>query len=100
MPSKHAAPARAKAEARSVNESDKAAGNADAHETERLAARRRFLVGGAAALPMVVTLGQKEAWAASGAVCRSQGVYNYGANFTNADNQAGFRASMFCRFRL
>ena len=43
-------------------------------EAKRLAARRRFLLGGAAAVPLIVTLGQREAWAASTAVCRSLGM--------------------------
>jgi hypothetical protein len=40
-------------------------------EAKRLAARRRFLLGGASALPLIVTLGTKEAWAASAGVCQS-----------------------------
>ena len=43
----------------------------EAAEAKRLAARRRFLLGGAAALPLIVTLGSKEAWAASAALCQS-----------------------------
>ena len=43
-------------------------------EDRRQAARRRFLMGGAAALPMIVTLGQKEAFAASAGVCMSAGM--------------------------
>lgn len=69
--------------------------DAEAYEAKRLAARRRFLMGGAAALPLVVTLGQKEAWAASAAVCRSHGVYNQ--DLTYQDPQKGFQVSMFCR---
>lgn len=79
------------------NLTDQGAANVDAdiYEAKRLAARRRFLLGGAAALPLVVTLGQKEAWAASAAVCRSRGVFT--RDLTYQDPQKGFQVSMFCR---
>lgn len=76
----------------------------DVHETKRLAARRRFLMGGAAALPIVATLGQKEAWAASREVCQSRGL-RYGDGFTQqdyqslSDQQSGVQTSLFCRPR-
>lgn len=74
----------------------------DAYEAKRLAARRRFLLGGAAALPIVATLGQKEAWAASRAVCQSRSL-GYGDGFTQQDyqrlsnQQSGIQTSLFCR---
>ena len=49
-------------------------GNGAAADAKRKAARRRFLLGGATALPLIVTLGQREAWAASAAVCQSLGM--------------------------
>jgi len=69
-------------------------------EAKRVAARRRFLLGGAAALPLIVTLGQKQAWAASVQVCSSLGLgYGEGFNEEDAKNaQTGTLAgSIFCR---
>ena len=43
----------------------------DLSESKRLAARRRFLLGGAAAVPAIVTIGQREAYAASMLLCLS-----------------------------
>ena len=44
----------------------------DSAERKRLAARRRFLVGGAAAVPLILTFGHREAHAAGMSVCMSQ----------------------------
>ena len=69
-------------------------------ETKRLAARRRFLLGGAAAVPAIVTLGQKQAWAASAAVCQSMGL-GFGDGFSHKDYYRAVKkelaASVFCR---
>ena len=62
-------------------------------EAKRLAARRRFLLGGASALPLIVTLGQKEAWAASAALCQSLGI-SYDEKY--ATQGGGFVSSMYC----
>ena len=62
-------------------------------EANRLAARRRFLLGGAAALPIIVTLGGKQAFAASIRVCASAGMYP-GQGFSKTDH---FSISMYCR---
>ncbi len=43
----------------------------DLSESKRLAARRRFLLGGAAMVPVIVTIGQREAHAASMLLCLS-----------------------------
>jgi hypothetical protein len=43
----------------------------DLSESKRLAARRRFLLGGAALVPAIVTIGQREAHAASMLQCLS-----------------------------
>ena len=61
-------------------------------EAKRLAARRRFLIGGASALPLIVTLGTKEAWAASMAVCHSMGINEPIKNY----NSDGLTASLYC----
>jgi len=68
-------------------------------EDKRVAARRRFLLGGAAALPVIVTLGQKQAWAASSQVCASAGL-GFGDGFTNEDYNKvknGLTTSLYCR---
>lgn len=62
-------------------------------EANRLAARRRFLLGGAGALPIIVTLGGKQAFAASLQVCQSAGL-GMGDGFTKNDQ---FTVSMYCR---
>lgn len=62
-------------------------------EAKRLAARRRFLLGGAGALPVIVTLGQKQAFAASLHVCQSAGL-EMGEGFTANDQVT---ASLYCR---
>lgn len=71
-----------------------------AAESKRQAARRRFLLGGAGALPVIVTLGQKQALAASASVCQSAGI-PYGEGFTRDDygrSKAGRLAmSIYCR---
>lgn len=67
-------------------------------EAKRLAARRRFLIGGAAALPLIVTLGQREAWAASSSVCKSMGVgydWKYAKKDLIRKLQDGERVSSF-----
>jgi hypothetical protein len=61
-------------------------------EAKRLAARRRFLLGGASALPLIATLGTKEAWAASAAVCQSLNM-SYDSKYAEA---GGFSASLYC----
>lgn len=69
-------------------------------EDRRLAARRRFLQGGAAALPVLVTLGHKEALAASIQVCMSANV-GRGVGLTDLELKAldgGVETSIFCRF--
>ena len=78
----------------------------DSAEAKRLAARRRFLLGGAAALPLIVTLGQKEAWAASAAVCDSvdmsydkryvkrQAKNQYGSNWR--EYRSEWESSLYC----
>ena len=66
---------------------------AESAETKRLAARRRFLLGGAAAVPVIVTLGQKQAWAASAAVCQSAGLAQ-GQGFIGGDEVT---TSLYCR---
>ena len=73
-------------------------------EAKRTAARRRFLLGGAAALPMIVTLGQREAWAASASVCQSMGMkFDWKYAKRNKDKQTtfgqqagGFQVSAYC----
>ncbi len=73
-------------------------------EAKRLAARRRFLLGGATALPLIVTLGQREAWAASQAVCQSMGLAydkKYAQDDMVAKSKAGLKpgglsVSAFC----
>ena len=45
----------------------------DPAERKRLAARRRLLVGGAAAVPVVLTFGPRQAHAATASVCISMG---------------------------
>lgn len=77
-------------------------------EAKRLSARRRFLLGGAAALPAIVTLGQKEAWAASAAVCQSLNMSydkryvwkrlkeQYGDDSRNWPRRTGLAASLYC----
>lgn len=62
-------------------------------EANRLAARRRFLLGGAGALPVIVTLGRGQALAASLEVCQSVGL-GMGDGFTKDDQ---FTVSMYCR---
>ena len=47
-------------------------GSLETAERKRLAARRRFLVGGAAAVPVVLTFGHRQAHAAGMSVCVSQ----------------------------
>ena len=69
-------------------------------EEKRMAARRRFLKGGAAALPVIVTLGQTQAWAASSQVCASMGVTEFGVGLTEEEKalvQAGLMDSLYCR---
>jgi hypothetical protein len=77
-----------------------ASAGSDSAEAKRLAARRRFLLGGAAAVPVIVTLGQKDAWAASAAVCQSMGL-NAGDGFTAEDYSKAARkelaTSLYCR---
>jgi len=72
----------------------------DAAEAKRLAARRRFLLGGATAIPVIVTLSQKQAWAASSQVCQSANL-GYGAGFTEKDyiraRTEGIASSLYCR---
>lgn len=46
--------------------------SADAAERKRLAARRNFLLGGAAAAPVILTCGPRQAHAAGRSVCVSQ----------------------------
>ena len=73
---------------------------AETSEDRRLAARRRFLKGGAAALPVLVTLGHKEAFAASMQVCMSANV-GQGFGLTAEEQQTynqGINTSLFCRF--
>lgn len=74
----------------------------EAAEAKRAAARRRFLLGGATALPVIITLGQKQAWAASAQVCQSANL-GYGAGFTEEDyvraRVEGIQSSLFCRPR-
>jgi len=77
-------------------------------EAKRLAARRKFLLGGASALPLIATLGTKEAWAASAAVCQSLNMsydteYVWRESETNHDDddgnwrkRRGFSASLYC----
>lgn len=48
---------------------------AEAGERRRIEARRRFLIGGAATLPIIITMGQKQALAASAAACASAGIF-------------------------
>ena len=67
--------------------------SAKAAEKQRQAARRRFLMGGAAALPVIVTLGQRQAFAASAQVCQSAGI-GKGEGFTKTDQ---LTPSLFCR---
>ena len=74
-------------------------------EAKRRAARRRFLLGGATALPMIVTLGQREAWAASAAVCQSLGL-EFDRSYAEKhhgklpddfnDDGKGFKISAYC----
>lgn len=45
---------------------------ADPAEAKRLAARRKFLIGGAAGVPVVLTFGHRQAHAAGRSVCMSQ----------------------------
>ena len=74
-------------------------GPAKTAEDRRLAARRRFLQGGAAALPVLVTLGHKEAFAASIQVCMSANV-GRGVGLTAAEEDAlnqGISTSLYCR---
>ncbi|MFQ5774660.1 MAG: hypothetical protein ACE5GS_09095 [Kiloniellaceae bacterium] len=75
-------------------------GTSNSAEVKRLAARRRFLLGGATALPVIVTLGQKQALAASAQVCASAN-FGFGAGFTaedlNQGQQGQLAASVFCR---
>ncbi len=61
---------------------------AETVERKRREARRRFLIGGAAALPVIITMGQKQALAASAAVCASHSVY--------ADEDGDPNNSFFC----
>ena len=71
-------------------------GSGTAAEAKRVAARRRFLLGGATALPLIVTLGQREAWAASAAVCASLGL-DYDAAYVEAEKlKGGLEASLYC----
>lgn len=73
-------------------------------EAKRIAARRRFLLGGATALPMIVTLGQREAWAASASVCQSMGMrfdWKYAKrqlekNSKDGQYAQGFQVSAYC----
>lgn len=69
-------------------------------EAKRLAARRRFLLGGAAAVPVIVTLGQKQAWAASAAVCQSMNL-TFRDGFSDRDKyleaKGQLAASVYCR---
>jgi len=73
-------------------------------EAKRLAARRRFLLGGATALPLIVTLGQREAWAASAALCQSLGLpydktyqqQDYVSKVQSGKNPGGFAVSAYC----
>ncbi len=68
----------------------------DSAEAKRLAARRRFLLGGAAALPLIVTLGQKEAWAASVAVCQSLDMSYDKKYVKNELKDGGWKTSLYC----
>ena len=84
-------------------------GSGTAAEAKRMAARRRFLLGGATALPLIVTLGQREAWAASAAVCQSLGL-GFDRGYAEAhhgplseddlddlnDDDDGFKISAYC----
>lgn len=77
---------------------------AAAAEAKRLAARRRFLLGGATALPLIVTLGQREAWAASSAVCQSLGMTydkkyqqrDYVSKLRSGQKPGGLAISAYC----
>ena len=79
-------------------------GNGTTAEDKRVAARRRFLLGGATALPLIVTLGQREAWAASAAVCQSLGLgfdktyaeLHHGPLPGNDPHKDGFAVSAYC----
>ena len=82
-------------------------GNGTTAEDKRIAARRRFLLGGATALPLIVTLGQREAWAASAAVCQSLGLgfdQTYAERYHGPlpdgedplDDDDGFKVSAYC----
>ncbi len=66
-------------------------------EAKRVAARRRFLLGGATALPLIVTLGQREAWAASSSVCNSLGVrFDWKYAKKKAQQGGGYQVSAYC----
>ena len=57
---------------RVTSEEDLDQSAADAAERKRLAARRNFLLGGAAAAPVIMTFGPRQAHAAGRSVCASQ----------------------------
>ena len=71
-----------------IQEIEDADERAEFVERKRREARRRFLIGGAAALPVIITMGQKQALAASAAVCASHSVY--------ADEDGDPNNSFFC----